>query len=205
VFDIARGVIQDDIITPIFFIITLVQLVQNNDKGGKGVTVTHIKEIKILGYADDAAMCAETVEEMTTSLTVFVDVSLTKADMCVKLSKTYNQHLQPLQKVTEATDEEVTKKMASYNHKCEFAKVGCTYTSKLSPTAHPQLQLRLQLWPNRTKVGSGTDHRRLWKRDTQALPRTVDGQAGRGLVTKGTLTAPGRMLPQHQGVLEPER
>ena len=103
---------------------------QNNDKGDKGVTVAHINDIKILGYADDAAMCAETVEEMTSRLTVFADASLAKADMRVKLSKTYNQHLQPLQKVTAATDDEVAKKMASYKHKCEFAKAGCTQRFK---------------------------------------------------------------------------
>ena len=75
-------------------------------------------------------MCEEAVEEMTARLTGFADAALTKTDMCVKLSKTYNQHLQPLQQVSAATDEEVAKKMASYKHECEFAKAGCTQRFK---------------------------------------------------------------------------
>ena len=51
-FDIVRGVIQGDIISPIFFIIALDQLVQRYDLGGSGVSVGHINEIRTLGYAD---------------------------------------------------------------------------------------------------------------------------------------------------------
>lgn len=45
-FDIARGVIQGDIISPIFFIIALDQLVQTYGLGGSGVAVGHINEIR---------------------------------------------------------------------------------------------------------------------------------------------------------------
>ena len=52
-FNIERGVIQGDIISPIFFIIVLDQLVQTYDKGGQGISVGHIKHLRVLGYVDD--------------------------------------------------------------------------------------------------------------------------------------------------------
>ena len=45
--------------------------------------------------------------------------------MKVKLSKTFSQHVQPLQQVAAATDDEVTMKMKKYKHACEFVKAGC--------------------------------------------------------------------------------
>ena len=113
-FDISRGVIQGDIISPIFFIIALDQLVQKYDVGGTGISVGHINEIRVLGYADDAAMCDKTVEDMTVRLTNFADASRQKADMRVKLAKTFSQHLQELQAVPAAIEEEVAKKMQTY-------------------------------------------------------------------------------------------
>ena len=82
-FDVNRGVIQGDIISPIFFIIALDQLVQNYDLGGSGVAVGHIHEIRMLGYADDAAMCDETVENLTVRLTKFADAAQAESDMKV--------------------------------------------------------------------------------------------------------------------------
>ena len=124
-FNIERGVIQGDIISPIFFIIVLDQLVQRYDKSGKGISVGHIKELRVLGYADDAAMCEMAVEDMTKRLTEFADAAAQEADMTVKLVKTYSQHLQQQEKVRRATDEEIATKTAEYKHVCEFAKAGC--------------------------------------------------------------------------------
>ena len=124
-FDIARGVIQGDIISPIFFIIALDQLVQRYDLGGSGVQVGHIKNIRVLGYADDAAMCEEAVDNMSIRLTNFADAALEKADMKVKLAKTFSQHIQELQKVEAATTDEIKTTMTKYKHACEFVKAGC--------------------------------------------------------------------------------
>ena len=68
---------------------------------------------------------------MTVRLTGFTDTTLTKTDMCVKFSKTYNQYLQPLQQVYTITDGEgeVIKKIQNYNHVWEFVKAD----SKPSP------------------------------------------------------------------------
>ena len=129
-FNIARGVIQGDIISPIFFIIALDQLVQNHDLGGKGVSAGHIKEIRVLGYADDASMCDEAVNGMTTRLTNFANAAQKEADMKVKLAKTFSQHVQPLQIIGKITDEEVEQRMRQYKHACEFVKAGCTQRFK---------------------------------------------------------------------------
>ena len=64
-FDVRRGVIQGDIVSPIFLMLALDQLVQTIDAGNEGVRVGHIKKLTILGYADDAAMLASEVDEMT--------------------------------------------------------------------------------------------------------------------------------------------
>ena len=56
VFNIRRGVIQGDIISPVLFILALDQLVQQIDKSGKGVKCGRILKLRVLGYADDAAL-----------------------------------------------------------------------------------------------------------------------------------------------------
>ena len=66
-FDIKRGVIQGDIISPILFILALDQLVQTvNSAGGKGkgkgVKCGRILKLSVLGYADDAALIEKQVE-----------------------------------------------------------------------------------------------------------------------------------------------
>ena len=114
--------IQGDIISPIFFIIFLDQLIQTYDKSGQGITVGHIKSLRVLGYADDAAMCEGVVDDMTTE---FADATREHAGIQVKLAKTYSQHLQLQEKVEKATDEEVTAKTQKYKYACIYAKAGC--------------------------------------------------------------------------------
>ena len=59
-FDIGRGVVQGDIVSPIFFILALDQLFQEcDDKYAKGVRCGKLLTIKTLGYADDAALPAD--------------------------------------------------------------------------------------------------------------------------------------------------
>ena len=90
--------IQGDIISPIFFIIALDELVKNNDKSGTGVSVGHIKDLRVLGYADDASMTEWCIEDMTTRLTEFADTAIARADMKVKLEKTLTQIVQRQEK-----------------------------------------------------------------------------------------------------------
>ena len=109
VFDIKRGVIQGDIISPILFILALDQLVQQVDTSGKGISVGTIKEIRVLGYADDAAMTERSTGQMTVRLSEFADAALNKADMKVKLSKTFSQIVQQQEAVDSITAAEIIK------------------------------------------------------------------------------------------------
>ena len=93
-FDIQRGVIQGDIISPVLFIIALDQLVQTVDTGGEGINVGKIGTLRVLGYADDAAMIDKTVDAMTARLTKFANEAIAQADMKVKPAKTFSQIVQ---------------------------------------------------------------------------------------------------------------
>ena len=115
-FTVRRGVVQGDIISPILFILALDQVVQEADTGGQGVSVGEIKELRVLGYADDAAMASITVDEMTQRLTKFADAALARADMQTKLSKTWSQHVRRQEKLEPASEEEILAKEASYDH-----------------------------------------------------------------------------------------
>ena len=123
-FDIQRGVIQGDIISPVLFILALDQLVQSLDKGGQGVKVT-IHELRVLGYADDAALTDETVTAMTKRLTLFANESRARADMKVKPTKTFTQIVQRQTTVATPTAGEIEKVEAKYKHKCPYSKEGC--------------------------------------------------------------------------------
>ena len=115
-FPVCRGVIQDDIISPILFIIALDQMVQDEDTEGQGVCVGKINELRVLGYADDAAMISNTVERMTARLTKFADAAKARADMKVKLSKTFSHHVERQEKVVPATADEIKAKEVTYEH-----------------------------------------------------------------------------------------
>ena len=124
-FKLNRGVVQGDIISPWLFMLALDQLVQTQDKEGQGVSVGTIHKLKVLGYADDAAMLAWTTDEMTARLTNFADKSLALADMKVKLNKAFTQIVQEQEPVAEPTEEEIIDKEQKYSHACEYEKAGC--------------------------------------------------------------------------------
>ena len=102
-FDIGRGVVQGDIVSPILFILALDNLIQLYDKSGKGIKCGPELTCRVLGYADDAALMEERIEEMTVRLTTLADKSLGEADMKIRMDKTYSQHVrvQEAQKVDE--------------------------------------------------------------------------------------------------------
>ena len=119
-FKVCRGVVQGDIISPVLFILALDQLIQTVDKTGTGVKCGILK-LRVLGYADDAALIEPTVEAMTKRLTDLANASIDKADMHINMDKTVSQHVhkrEPI-KVTEA---EVANAEAKYDHQCDFCR-----------------------------------------------------------------------------------
>ena len=91
-FDINRGVVQGDIVSPILFILALDNLIQLYDKSGKGVQCGPIN-YRVLGYADDAALMENEIDDMSTRLTALGDKSEAEADMKIRMDKTLSQHV----------------------------------------------------------------------------------------------------------------
>ena len=109
-FDIGRGVIQGDIVSPVLFIMALDQLVQEFDNTGEGVKCGRILKIRVLGYADDAALAERHVDSMSTRVTDLAVASTEHADMDMNAAKTFTQHVHRRDskpKVTEAAAKKV--------------------------------------------------------------------------------------------------
>ena len=94
-FKISRGVLQGDILSPLFFILTLEYILRMHDTThSKGVNLGGSR-IHTLGYADDLALTDNgnatgrnpiaSTSERTTSIAA---VSRERADMKVKITKT---------------------------------------------------------------------------------------------------------------------
>ena len=67
-FKVRRGVIQGDIISPIFFILAMEQIFRVHDKNPEGVSLGNYLQVGVLGYADDAALLSSTTSKMSTRL-----------------------------------------------------------------------------------------------------------------------------------------
>ena len=119
-FDIGRGVIQGDIVSPVLFIMALDQLVQEFDTTGEGVKCGRILKIRVLGYADDAALAERHVESMTTRLTELADASRDRADMSMNMEKTFTQHVHRRDSKPTATKAAAKKVQSKYSHQCEY-------------------------------------------------------------------------------------
>ena len=118
-FRVRRGVIQGDIISPVLFILALDQIFQANDESGDGVKAGSILRLRTLGYADDVALCEETVENMSKRLTDIADASIEQADMYPNISKTFTQHVHRRQDI-DVTATEVAEVEKGYDFKCDY-------------------------------------------------------------------------------------
>ena len=78
-----------------------------------------ILKIRVLGYADDAALAEPTVEAMTKRLTDLANASSDKADMKINMDKTVSQHVHKRAPI-KVTAAEVASAEAKYKHQCDF-------------------------------------------------------------------------------------
>ena len=72
--------------------------------------------LKVLGYADDAALIDTQVENMSHRLTIIADKSESQTDMVVNISKTFTQHVHRRESIR-VTETEVRKAEKKHTHK----------------------------------------------------------------------------------------
>ena len=118
-FDISRGVVQGDIISPILFILALDQLVRTHDVHGTGVKCGEELVVRVLGYADDASLLEPKVQDMSERLTSLADGAEADADMKVSIKKTFTQHVGKRGDI-KISKEEAAAAQDSFSHKCDF-------------------------------------------------------------------------------------
>ena len=87
-FKVRRGVIQGDIISPIFFIVVMKQIFRVHDKSPAGATIGNYIQVGVLGYADDAALISHDVDRMSQRLSSISKGSREDADMEIHTGKT---------------------------------------------------------------------------------------------------------------------
>ena len=80
---------------------------------------TNLLVVRILGYADDAALLDEEVEVMTKRLTSLADAAKAEADMIVSMKKTVSQHVGRRANI-KISKEEASAAQETFTHKCDF-------------------------------------------------------------------------------------
>ena len=118
-FDIARGVLQGDVFSPVAFIIGLWLIFKRHDLPNSGITVgkapfqVHISNLE---YADDAGLIDDTVAVSSERLTSVSDGSISDAAMSISLEKTKSMPIHEKVPVTETLEEDVIA--MKFKNKC---------------------------------------------------------------------------------------
>ena len=125
-FTIDRGVIQGDIVSPLYFILALELILKRHDNAApltvaKGVTFGG-KRVHTLGYADDAALLDDNIQTATTRVTKISAGSKRDADMKISIPKTEVMHVQEQGRIPPATAAEAR---AVCKYACPNAEHGC--------------------------------------------------------------------------------
>ena len=108
-FSIDRGVVQGDIISPLYFILALELILYTHDtQQNKGVQFGG-RCIHTLGYADDAALLDTDIDVATARVTAIAQGSRQDADMQISVSKTEVMHVCAQGTTTHTTNAEAQK------------------------------------------------------------------------------------------------
>ena len=118
-FDIGRGVLQGDLISPLYFIIALAYVFKKSDPGGSANILGLL--IDALFYADDAALLTSTAEEAAERMDAICKALREMADMEIHLGKTKGMHAQETIHVEKPTaaDYSTEKVKKLLTEKCE--------------------------------------------------------------------------------------
>ena len=109
-FDIARGVLQGDIFSPIAFIAGLDRIFRLYDANAAGVTVgagDSATTMTTFEYADDAALIDADATTATARVTAIARGSLNDAAMVISERKSMAMHIHPTTRVSVTTETEV--------------------------------------------------------------------------------------------------
>ena len=119
-FEVRRGVIQGDIISPIFFVLAMEQIFRLHDHSADGITVGNHLHVGTLGYADDVAIISESPARLSERVTSISKGSEADADMQISIKKTKSLHIAKQEKVQPSTTEEIEKTESTYEFACSF-------------------------------------------------------------------------------------
>ena len=119
-FKVRRGVIQGDIISPIFFILAMEQLFRTHDADPVGSTVGNYLHVGVLGYADDAALVSHSIDRLSQRLSSISRGSRADADMLIHTDKTKTMHVCRQEKQAPPQVDDIKQTEAGYKNECSF-------------------------------------------------------------------------------------
>ena len=116
---INRGVLQGNLLSPLYFILALEHVFKKIDTGSSFSVLGLF--IDALFYADDSALLCASIEEATTRLTAFTDGFAKLADMHVHPGKTKCMHAQKTIQVAKPAQKDYLEEDATdlLHHKCD--------------------------------------------------------------------------------------
>ena len=123
-FKVRRGVIQGDIISPIFFVLVMEQIFHKHDKNPTGITLGNFLQVGTLAYADDVAIASLSVDKLSTRLSSISAGSREDADMDISKPKTKTMYVEK-QQVCKPTIQEIKDVESGYKHECQFCGRKC--------------------------------------------------------------------------------
>ena len=105
-FSINRGVIQGDIVSPLYFVLALELILRRHDTHpDKGISFGE-KKVSTLGYADDATLIDNDLAVASARVNSIAVGSKDDADMSINTDKTEIMHVREQGRVTAVTAEQ---------------------------------------------------------------------------------------------------
>ena len=143
-FKINRGVIQGDIVSPLYFILAFELILKRHDtRRDKGIMFGG-RVVSTLGYADDAALLDHSSAVATDRVTSIANGSRKDADMEISIAKTEVMQVREQDRVPRATAEEAANVC---KHVCPHAGCGKVFLNIHAMKCHAG-RCRRRDWDN---------------------------------------------------------
>ena len=158
IFSIERGALQgNDVISPIFFIMTLELILRRYDHATpiKGITIGDLR-VHLLGYADDVSVLdsgtKEGIQRLTTRVSLISQGSREDADMDLSAEKSFCLHVKQQDDISPMTSEEVRAQ-------CKFTCPHLNCGHKFMTKAGLKIHMGRCEWRDEFEVERLVDHR----------------------------------------------